>query len=848
MGVVYEAIDRRLGRAVALKLVYGGRGVGDSLLLDEARAMASVRHPAVLTVYEAGELDGSVYLAMELIRGATLRQHCERTHPTRKEIIALYRRAAAGLEAAHAHGLVHRDFKPDNVLIEREPELRVMVADFGLATVCNRDAAGSELAGTPAYMAPEQLDAGPLDERVDVFAFCVSLWEALLGTRPFAGRTLAELREAIDVPLRVPRELPRRIGELLVRGLAAEPAARPTMSDIIATLRPKANRRLAIAAGAVVALLSVIATIGWVREPSYNDDLAASCAAMPTPGQITLNWQHAIAGTGVPAWVRTRVATRLAARDREVVALQHQVCTTGDNEARRAWMSCRRDHAIDEAELVRALSTPWPSYDHLETALDLPWPSMCTAPAARLDAVREPTEPAARADLDDAKRALIRAVYAAIGGKPWHVQPDRTGVLEPERLLEEAAYGDELTTQARLGLLERAVERAEREGHVTTAARAWLALAVARGAAKVDGASIDLAYAQASWSIDRVGNPPMLRSRWHAASVGRAWQLSDLAAVERHARATEALAGDDPDRRALALRVLADAAAARADFTAERALLEARLPEMKNAKDVAGARFFTTYAECLYHLGENELASREIDHAIELARTYEGERDPATAEALLVRGSIELDREDLPAVTRTVDAALDILYQTVGRDHLSVGMALNLRTSAHAAARQWKDALADSEAAEALFEAKLGPRAEEAIFARTQIGQTAEMLGDRKRARRELSRALGDARITYGPDDTRTADIEIMLADLEVGDHHNAEARALLEHAVVVQERAKLDPPYLAQAQADLAKVLDDRPRAIALARAALASWHGLPAWKSQSEALTTWLKSHLRA
>jgi hypothetical protein len=858
MGVVYEAIDDRLGRAVALKLVRGDCEGGDARLLDEARAMARVRHAAVLTVFEAGELDGSVYLAAELIRGTTLRQYVEQHRPAPAQIFALYRRAAEGLAAAHAHGIIHRDFKPDNVFVENGAETRVLVGDFGLATAMARRvlAVGSGAAGTPAYMAPEQMDDGAFDERVDVFAFCVSLWEALFGARPFAGQTLAELRVAMDVtPSRPPApHVPRRIGELLTRGLAVEPAERPRLDELIAALRPRSTRtRARVAAGLGVVALAATA-IAWSRTPPV--DVGVECLAAPTPAEVTASWSTIAVAAHVPSWVRRRIAATLDARDHEVVALQRSVCATTDDAVRRAWVSCRRDHAIQEAALARALATPWPAYDQLDDALELPWPSTCASRAARLDAVLDPSEPRDREMLDDARRELASSRLAALSGAPparWRdllararaIPAPLQTTIEVEALLDEAAYTRELASKPRLDRIEHAVELAERGGYLTATARGWLALALARGDAQVDQAAIDLAFTQASWAIERAGDPPMLRARWHAASAARAWQRSDLAAVDVHARAAAALAGDDPHRRRIAVLALAAAAASHADFAAQRTLLESLLadPLVATATDADTARLQALYAECLYHLDLLDLAAPAAERAIATARAVAGDRDPMTAQYLLIRGFIQLDRGDAAGCARTVDEALATLTPAIGKDHLSIGAALNLRASARAAVKDWRGALADSETAAALFEAKLGPRAEQVIFARMQIGDNAKMVGDLEHARASLARALDDARATYGADDPRTADVEWSVADLLVTDHHVAEARALLEHALSAHEKAHTPAAYLAHVQASLAKLVDDRGRARALARQALAAWRGDPGWIEEYADLERWMR-----
>ena len=263
MGQVYEARDRELERAVAVKVLRPDFvGVADitERLMRESRIMAKVTHPAVITVYDVGREGEIVFIAMELVRGETLASFVARTRPDWREIVGLFERAGHGLAAAHAAGIVHRDFKPDNVLVETAGDRarRLLVTDFGIARgpemaddaggrasdgELRLTAAGSTL-GTPAYMAPEQLDGKPVDARADVFAFAVSLWEALCGVRPFLGATVAEIRAAMERPPRAPRSLPGPLVSALERGLAIDPAARTAdMPALLGELQRIRTRR-----------------------------------------------------------------------------------------------------------------------------------------------------------------------------------------------------------------------------------------------------------------------------------------------------------------------------------------------------------------------------------------------------------------------------------------------------------------------------------------------------------------------------------------------------------------------------------------------------------------------------
>ena len=187
MGLVFTARDSELERRVALKLVRPDRTVhGDphalwGRLLDEARVLARVSHPNVVAIFDVGRHGDAVFLAIELVPGVTLRQwHSERPRPWR-EIVAKYAEAGRGLAAAHMANVVHGDFKPDNVLLG--PEERVRVTDFGLASLLSAPATARDLAGTPAYMAPEQWNGGAT-ARSDQFSFCVALYEAVHGELP----------------------------------------------------------------------------------------------------------------------------------------------------------------------------------------------------------------------------------------------------------------------------------------------------------------------------------------------------------------------------------------------------------------------------------------------------------------------------------------------------------------------------------------------------------------------------------------------------------------------------------------------------------------------------------------
>jgi outer membrane protein assembly factor BamB len=298
MGVVYRARDTRLDRAVAIKI---GTTVSQAALARarrEALALARLSHPNVVVIYQIGELEGRLYIAMEYVAGGDAREWL-RARPRRwREIVELYAAAGDGLAAAHAAGFIHRDFKPDNVLVG--DDARPRVGDFGLARelAASGDGRGDDEApargdgellthvgtavGTPGYMPPEQLAGDDIDARADQFAFCVSLWEALFGERPFRGRTPGELAAAIERgELRAPEgtEVPPHVVAALRRGLAADRHARwPSMAPLLEEVRrdPSVARpRRALAAIAAAAAVGGLA-LAWgatrAQEPEADPD------------------------------------------------------------------------------------------------------------------------------------------------------------------------------------------------------------------------------------------------------------------------------------------------------------------------------------------------------------------------------------------------------------------------------------------------------------------------------------------------------------------------------------------------------------------------------------------------
>jgi tetratricopeptide (TPR) repeat protein len=317
MGEVYAAYDPRLDRKVALKLLHETTGGGTAAraaqerLLREAQSIARLSHPNVVVVHDAGAIDDEshgvrMYLAMDFIEGQTLAAWLADTARPWQAICDVFVAAGEGLAAAHEAGLVHRDFKPQNVMVVRDGGVRVM--DFGLARdtseAADGDATALDLAhseaqpsadtvaltgtgvllGTPLYMAPEQFLARATDARTDQFGFCVALYEALYGERPFPSDSLSVLvREVVAGRVLEPpskARVPTFLRKALLRGLRPDPSSRhESMRELIAALRTHpVRRRRTLAIGATVVAAALISIAGAQRFATRGERMCRSGA------------------------------------------------------------------------------------------------------------------------------------------------------------------------------------------------------------------------------------------------------------------------------------------------------------------------------------------------------------------------------------------------------------------------------------------------------------------------------------------------------------------------------------------------------------------------------------------
>jgi tetratricopeptide (TPR) repeat protein/tRNA A-37 threonylcarbamoyl transferase component Bud32 len=456
MGIVCAAYDQVLDRKVAIKLL---RGRGDAQaqvrLVREAQALARLSHPNVVQIYEIGELEQLAFIVMEFVDGVTLRNWLRLERRTPEAILAVFDAAGRGLAAAHAQGLIHRDFKPDNVMIRHDG--RVLVMDFGLARGEAGEAGtpvaepldrelpdvtelGSTLSssrnqlsvdltrtgallGTPAYMAPEQFRGLETDAKTDQFAFCVTAWEALTGARPFAGTNVAALALSVTTgSIAAPSPgLPSWIRKHLERGMATDPAQRwPSLDDLLAALRqdPTRRRRAIVALlGSIAVSLAVVFGIGIARERERADNEAACVAE----GQaIAQDWtdkdraaiEQAFLATDVSSVDETwaHVQTSMDAYAQAWTTLRTTACV----ETRVAHERDPADYAalaecLDEARTTFAtMVDTW----HTPTRAQVGGAAVAAAYLPPLSSCSEPTLLAARVRLPDdpATREQVRAL------------------------------------------------------------------------------------------------------------------------------------------------------------------------------------------------------------------------------------------------------------------------------------------------------------------------------------------------------------------------------------------------------------------------------------------------------
>ncbi|MDQ3341661.1 MAG: serine/threonine-protein kinase [Myxococcota bacterium] len=676
MGRVYSAWDPELDRRVAIKVLQDDAPGVRERLVREAQAMARLDHPNVVGVHEVGRSEHGVFVAMDLVDGETLRawSNRERTWQALARVLA---DVARGLAAVHAAGVLHRDVKPDNVIVGSDGRARV--GDFGLARSGPSPSARPDdlaigtpktaVAGTPVYMAPEVLRGGSATEASDQFSFGVTAYEAIAGTRPFDGATWSELARAIERAQIARLSVPTWLEMAIRRCLAVDPARRwASMTALADALDDGARRRrptrwiaaaggLAIAASAatyIVATRAPVAVgpscdVGGAIEETWNPTVRAglqiNAPALAAIDRWALSWRTS--RTSVCKAAAVEPAALIAARER---------CL----ERRRSELAALLDR------VTRYGATPERFIDALAA---LP-PSECTTLALG-SADPLPLDPDRTRSLRRIERELPKVRAAIILGD---VRPVASSV---EMLVSAALESQHAPTIAELQLLQAETSRAlSNLPLASTAARASVAAAERGhddiGAARawvermtVAGDQRDLALAAdfepvADAAIDRAGNPPYLRARFH--------RIQGLMAFNR-------------GRYDLARRYLDEARLRFVALAGEQSV------------EVAGVE--TSLGAVARAAGDLDAAEKHHQRAFEIDRALRGEAHPDLARDLHNLAGIERLRGKLDEALALYQRAL--LIEDAARGKASVESALthNSIGLVHMERGEWKEAAAE---------------------------------------------------------------------------------------------------------------------------------------------------------
>ncbi|MEM7160229.1 MAG: tetratricopeptide repeat protein [Myxococcota bacterium] len=552
-GVVYAAYDPKLERKIALKLLRPDGDLGDGArqrLIREAQALARLSHPHVVSVHDVGDVDDRVFIAMELLEGGTLRQWVDAERRSVESVVAAYIDAGTGLAAAHAAGLVHRDFKPDNVLLDDRGRARVV--DFGLAReqidpgmsvteavitaelphteVVTRLTQTGAMLGTPAYMAPEQMAGRPADARTDQYSFCVSLYEALYGERPFEGDTLPALalaaQKGVVRPASPGRSVPAWIRRAILIGLKPDPAARHrNMNALLACLRRDPYARLRKwGLGGLVLFGAVAAT--WSAATERSAAAVAPCSGVEQ--HLAGVWDDTrrgevkagLLGTGHPRAeeIWTTVSGRLDHFADTWVQARRDVCEAREGRDESEQLTDRRTWCLERARLTLSAATARFTEADRQTANR----ALEIVPA---DAYVD--DCGARSVLDD--------------GEPPPTAPE-----ERKRLQAVEAEIAELASLRLAGhysdLLHRSlaqVEEAEALGHAPTLASALFELGAVYGVLGQRPESIE-ALSRAANEAER-GRADRTRAEVNAVMIKRLSDIGNFAEARRLLHNTEAL-------------------------------------------------------------------------------------------------------------------------------------------------------------------------------------------------------------------------------------------------------------------------------------------------------------------
>jgi tetratricopeptide (TPR) repeat protein/predicted Ser/Thr protein kinase len=799
MGVVYKAFDPELDRRVALKCVRPqpdgteDKSHGRERLLREAQALAQLSHPNVVSVHDVGTVDGDVFIAMELVEGLTLKSWLREQRRTEAEISSVFLAAGGGLAAAHRAGLVHRDFKPDNVIIGADGRVRVI--DFGLARAPQlpadpgdrpasapsrprRDASEDDevvsssssrghllstpltqvgsVVGTPPYMAPEQFRGEEVDALTDQFSYCVSLYEALYGQRPFRGNfeaiESAVLAGRIGPPPSEARVAPR-LRKIIERGLSVDRSRRyPTMDALLVELAhdPRVVRRrwMLVAAVAGVAAASAF---GFAR---FSARQHALCQGMNE--QLTGVWDDDVRARVRDGFARSgrsyaddtfgRVARILDEYAAAWVGMSEESCTATrlrgqqSEELLDLRSSCLQRRRTELAALTQTLVKP--SQETVDKAirasLELTRLDGCADAQALRQAFPPPSDPT--------MRQAVREIRELV---------DRSKALRKTGNQKEG-----------LAIAVRAVERANQVEYPPVRAEALEVLG------RLQGASGLLDEEAKTWketigAASRARDDDILASAW-----------TRLVQVN----------GESKPDQALSLDVFADAAVVRAgDQPAHRA-------DLRNA--LAGA--YKT-------LGRLKDARREYEEALKLAGQIRPP-DPERVALAHVDLANMLDLLDEVQQARAhYEEGLEIWIRVLGPDHPEVAVANYNFGDFFLARGDYDQAWTRIDRARQIWERAFGPEYQHVATALLELSAILQSRGQYDEARADLERAKRIREKVYGADHPQTATIYNYLGLLLVTQRHYDDGRRYLERALEIRkQKLAPDAPNLAESYSSM--------------------------------------------
>lgn len=816
MGVVFRGYDPALDRPVAIKLVRASVSRAESLAA-EARAQASVEHPAVVPVHDLGRYGPGdvprtaterwsipahgVYIVMRWVEGQTLAAWLRSRRPSRSELLSVFERIGAGLQHVHEQGLVHQDFKPSNVLIDAQQ--RPQVVDFGIAAAVvsgpTTSRLSSEVRGTPRYMAPEQADGDPADPRADQYAFALCLAEALTGDRVFppdrAGRRGVGARGGPSNAAMA--RIPRWLRPVLRRALDPAPAGRfPSIAALLDTIIAR-RRRLRAGAGVLVASAAAVCIVAALPSSTQTDP----CVAAGSP--VAQRWDDAMA-TAVPEHAPSLDAFAVAWTD-----ARHDACRAllqpGTQAAAEGRILCLDRLLTTFSASVAVLQEHPPEAEAADVVRALPSPSECGRKASGAAALLLPTDAPGESRAQAAVAALERAT--ALG----HAGRNEAQLAEAERAHDlalkvghpplTAATAQRLSwalwemdrPEAALPIAKQALAAAERAGDLQRVLRIQVDLVGMLGASlrRYDEA-LGLALAVEARS-EAMPDPRVFRASLHH-NVGR----------------TKLVRGDPEEalvdlRQALALR---------------RALGD---------RGEALATNLSLVGSAYLRLGRVEQAAEAFDEALALRRELQGDAHPDVATALNNVGITAQRQGDLQRAQAAFAEAEATFVRTRGADSKDVGMVLNnlgvvefVRGDVEASARTQRRALAAKRASVGAAHPDMG-------YSWTNLGRALRHQGEPGAAQQAFESAFENWRDTFGAGHPLL--IEPLLGHAEVAaDQGRADdAAQYLEQALALATDGRLDDPE------QRARWLTTQARVAAATEApqraaeALAAWRTLP-------------------